>query len=261
MKMKLQNVEFTYDSSVRLYVCPNNDKWMHKVEKKEDKTNWNVLFSHEVKLIARGDGKNSTPFAAFFSVNECGLFDVVKFFVGSKACIQTESAKLDFHYISIDKETIIDESLSSIDTYGSLRSDIISYAAKDENITLISSDGDKYTINKFVFESRSKVFQAMFSSNSDDNRKMNVKFKDINSAVLKDLISFLKNDTVNDISINCIQLGFIAYKYELYQLFKLVEEYLKDNITKDNFEQVVDLAHKFKSIKLFASLGKIDFTI
>lgn len=230
------------------YFSSTNDEWAHMTSINQN-LDARQEYTHHIRLVARSD-EQDLPIQAIFPHDRHVCLIQQDFAVGVTVLIFSNQENLRITYFSCD---ICLES-----RLGSLTSDLIAHGESTEQVELQSSEGQTFFINKFVFESRSKVFRAMLAHGTRESHENKVQFQDISSSVLEDLVTFLKTDKVPKLSINAIKLGFIADQFELPKLSFLVQLYLKSNITRENYEKVAQLACTSKSDVLQEALSRFN---
>ena len=142
-------------------------------------------------------------------------------------------------------------------SFVSLEYDMRNYLIDYENIKLVSKDGKEFSIGKFLFMARSHKLRDMVPGGSVAKEEIKVKFDDIDSGPLEQLVHFLKTDRVAKMKEYAISLGEISHEYNLPLLFKLVEIHFIGACTEENFRDVIYLAHLHRSKILCRAVGKL----
>lgn len=228
----------------KVYTTSSNDVWRYSAENDRG-SNAPKKYRHFLTLVSRSDGKEA-PIEALFRNDNPDCMVRQFFTIGVKTHIFSNRRQLEIVYNS--------------NPPGSLVFDLVSHSGYEEDIKLKSSDGGSFFINQFLFKSRSKVFQAILAHGSKEAREKKVEFEDIPSSVLDDLVNFLKTDKVRNLNENALALGYVADKFDLPNLSALVQSHLKSNVTKENFEQVSQLALVTKSPVLWTALARASWT-
>ena len=218
------------------YKPPNsNDVWMYK--------SYKHMSGHpaiKVKLV-QYDTSYEYPFDVAVSLGYSDL-RIVKFYIG-------EAIKFEHGDVAIAyrPRKLLETPIRS------LYFDLAFAANGDEDIELVSSDGLKIRINRFLFMARSQVFKKMLESPMEEGKNNKVVFKEIESGVLKALVHYLKHDSLGEAKEGCEdRLVQLADMYDLPGLFALCQDYLLDKM-KANDGAALDIVHialKFGSSRL-----------
>ena len=147
--------------------------------------------------------------------------------------------------------TIIYRPRKYIPPIGTWYSDLALAVKRDEDLILVSSDGVEFNINKFLFTARSEAFKKMLKSPTKEGEKKIVRFKNIPSDLLKSLVHYLKNDSLDETPEGSKeQLVHLAKLYHLPGLFKLCEDCLLEKMKGEPDSDIAHLAVKFGSYRL-----------
>ena len=138
---------------------------------------------------------------------------------------------------------------------GTWYSDLVLAVKEDEDVKLVSSDGVEFYINKLLFAGRSEVFKKMLDTPMKEGENKTVQFKDIHSNLLKSLVHYLKNDSLDETDCKD-ELIELANMYDLPGLFKLCEDCLLDQLKGGANFRIAYLGIKFGSRRLIKAYSK-----
>lgn len=97
--------------------------------------------------------------------------------------------------------------------------------------------------HKCIIASRSPVFMAMMTHDTEENASGIVVMKDIDSNVFKEFLNFLYYGKLEELSSdNVVNLYTVADKYQVDELKIVCQKYMQNNFTVENFCDVLALS-------------------
>lgn len=147
--------------------------------------------------------------------------------------------------------------MGSSNRFGTLASDLTAYAMNNEEVPLVSSDGEEFKICKFILKARSPVFRAMFSNDTKETIENKATLEDVPASLMSKLISYLKKDEVDIEDSMALDLAYIADKYELSGLFLQLESNLISILNIENYEMIGPMACKFSSAPVLRAIADL----
>jgi speckle-type POZ protein len=105
----------------------------------------------------------------------------------------------------------------------------------------------------------SSVFEAMFKYNTKESIESKVCIKDSEPEVIKEFLRFIYFEKVENLDQISVELLIFANKYEVNELKTICENYISDNLSVDNFCNLLLLALIHNSFKLIEKI--IDFIL
>jgi speckle-type POZ protein len=122
----------------------------------------------------------------------------------------------------------------------------------------IKSEDKELKVHKLIL-ARSEVFAKMLSGETEEAQSAVIKIKDISHEVLVEMCRFLYYDEVPKMKSLALELMVAADKYMVEDLAAKCEKFLMDNITVENFHDVLVTANRLSKDKLREAA--IDFII
>ena len=99
-------------------------------------------------------------------------------------------------------------------------------------------DGQEFPCHKFMLSARSQVFQAMFSSDLEENASEMINIEDFDVDTIKSFLKYLYTDKFEDDSVNC-ELLRIADKYDVKGLVQSCVNHIEKKMTLENILEVI----------------------
>ena len=111
-----------------------------------------------------------------------------------------------------------------------------------EDIVIVCDDGEKIPIAKDLLCKISDIFQTMLENPKTLESQNNcVELKNISSETIKAFKNIMSNDTINQEDLS-VELLVFADRYNIQPLVRFCKDNLKNNISKDNFMDIVKAA-------------------
>ena len=115
----------------------------------------------------------------------------------------------------------------------------------EQDVTLSASDG-QVKANLILLKMRSPVFRAMFGQETwKEFQTMTVDMTDFPKDVLEAFVEFLLNEKLVNPDQTASDLLKLGDKYDIPSLVTASKNYLLDNATEENVEQIYDLFKSF----------------
>ena len=128
-----------------------------------------------------------------------------------------------------------------------------------EEITFICSDDEKVTLDKALLCKISNVFQTMLeNTNTSESQSNIVNLKDVASQTVKAFKNVLLNNIVDTKDLS-VDLLMFADKYNIQPLVSLCLDHLRENVSKENFMDIVKAAEVMKDQDLLEAAAKFAY--
>lgn len=128
-----------------------------------------------------------------------------------------------------------------------------------ESIVCINVENTNFYVHKEILVKNSSVFEAMFKCNTKESIESKICFKDSEPEVIKEFLRFIYFEKVENLDQISVELLIFANKYHVNELKTICENYISDNLSVDNFCNLLLLALIHNSIKLIEKI--IDFIL
>jgi len=163
----------------------------------------------------------------------------------------TVAAKVEF----IEPENCLNkiESLSKNFHQDQMSNDFgLLYSNKDFADVTITCGNKKFECHKITLSSRSPVFKAMFTSNSNEQNMgmVSIEIKNMNSKVLENLLQYIYSCETPDIDELAKELYVAANEYQIEKLKELSEVKLCTNVKADNCMELLIFGDKYEATNL-----------
>ncbi|XP_074599010.1 speckle-type POZ protein B-like [Brevipalpus obovatus] len=135
----------------------------------------------------------------------------------------------------------------------SIASDMASFfssGSRSTDVILEGRDGVQVRGHKLILAARSKVIGAMFEHECKEKSENKIEIKDIDGAVLSEMVQFIYSDQVKNIEEFAADLLIVAEKYDLPRLKRLCEQHLATKLSYDTSGNILALADICNSIEL-----------
>lgn len=110
--------------------------------------------------------------------------------------------------------------------------------------------GEKeFKVHKSILAVQSSVFEAMFSSDLEENRSGQLTITDFSISAIEDFLQFLYTGVVKDY-INGTELFTLACKYDVPDLKEICENIILENVDDSNAMEILNLGHLYCSKNL-----------
>ncbi|XP_073841582.1 speckle-type POZ protein-like [Musca autumnalis] len=117
------------------------------------------------------------------------------------------------------------------------------------DVTLVAQGGVTFKAHKVILCARSEVFAAMFRNDSEESRKNCIEIKDMDASVMKEMLTNIYTDSEIPKEM-AAKLFSAANKYALFNLQKICEEKLINEIDEDCVVDTLMLAEQHSSERL-----------
>ncbi|XP_053200373.1 speckle-type POZ protein-like [Panonychus citri] len=154
-------------------------------------------------------------------------------------CPDNEHIELTYPEEALARHSVTSD-LANFFTNGGEKTDII----------LEGKDKVQVKAHKIILSIRSKVIGAMFSHETKEKAESKIEIKDIDGAVLREMINFIYTDKVGNLEEYACDLLIAADKYDLPKLKMLCEQYLASKVTIETSGEILALADACNSIEL-----------
>ncbi|XP_014226757.1 TD and POZ domain-containing protein 5-like [Trichogramma pretiosum] len=123
---------------------------------------------------------------------------------------------------------------------------LYSFAKNGEYTDIVLKVGDQeIKAHKNILAARSKVFDAMFKSNMQEEQTGVINVVEFEAPVIKEMLYFMYTNHVEDLSQMVLKLYEAANFYNLIDLETLCKHYMISNITVENVTAISELADKY----------------
>lgn len=118
---------------------------------------------------------------------------------------------------------------------------------KDDTLKDVKFLIDKETVaaHKFVLMTRSEVFSAMFTHDTQDKNKGLIRIEDTDVKIFKTFLKYLYTDEIEDIEETVDDLLVLADKYYVNDLKVKCEEYISDHLDENNSVDYLIKAYQY----------------
>ncbi|RWS20433.1 hypothetical protein B4U80_12080, partial [Leptotrombidium deliense] len=137
---------------------------------------------------------------------------------------------------------------------GSLENDfkLFNITREGADVIIEDKDGNQLKAHKLILQIRSKVMQNMFANNTIESTTNKIIITDIAFDVLYEMVNYVYCDSVDEVKLPLIahELLLAAEKYEIVKLKKICENFMAQNINKENCNTYLIIADRCRCEKL-----------
>lgn len=128
------------------------------------------------------------------------------------------------------------------------------FISKEESDVNLYVKGRKFSAHRTILAARCSVFAAMFDNDTEEKKTGVVKITDYDPVSFEMFLSFLYSGKVDFAKCNVCELYKISYKYDVAKLLLFCIHFMIQNLSIDNFYEILILSDQFKEKELFGRL-------